>query len=65
MILSFQPGYQNATKHSFRIIGTEANVRLSLIEIMKRIFDLSSVWEKRVSNQRKGNVSDSAKPNSC
>ncbi|CAF3338437.1 unnamed protein product [Rotaria sp. Silwood1] len=32
------PGYQNPTKHSFKILGTEANVRKCLIDIMNRMF---------------------------
>ncbi|CAF0953805.1 unnamed protein product [Rotaria sordida] len=32
------PGYQNPTKHSFKIFGTEANVRKCLIELMNRMF---------------------------
>jgi hypothetical protein len=32
------PGYQNPTKHAFKIFGTEANVRKCLIEVINRIF---------------------------
>ena len=38
----FQPGYQNATKHSYKIFGTEANVRKCLVEIMNRMFKRSN-----------------------
>ncbi|CAF4379911.1 unnamed protein product [Rotaria sp. Silwood2] len=32
------PGYQNPTKHSFKIFGTEANVRICLLDVMNRMF---------------------------
>ena len=37
----FQPGYQQPTKHSYKVFGTEANVRLCLMEVMNRIFKRS------------------------
>ncbi len=37
-----QPGYQQPTKHSYKIFGTEANVRKCLIEIMNRVFKQSN-----------------------
>ena len=33
-----QPGYQQPPKHSYKIFGTEANVRQCLMEIMNRTF---------------------------
>jgi hypothetical protein len=38
-----QPGYQHATKHSYKIFGTEADVRKCLIEIMNRMFKLTKI----------------------
>jgi hypothetical protein len=37
-----QPGYQQPTKHSYKIFGTETNVRQCLMEIMNRIFKRSN-----------------------
>ena len=36
--MSHQAGYQNASKHSFKISGTEANVQTCLNELMNRMF---------------------------
>lgn len=43
-------GYQNSAKHSFKVSGTEANVRKSLIEIVNRMFKSSN----RSSTQNDG-----------
>jgi hypothetical protein len=50
MGLFSQPGYQQPTKHSYKIFGTEANVRQCLMEIMNRIFKRSNRSTKRENN---------------
>jgi hypothetical protein len=42
LVFSSQPGYQNPTKHSFKIFGTESNGRKCLIEIINRMFKHSN-----------------------
>ncbi len=37
-----QPGYQQSAKHSYKIFGTEANVRKCLVETMNRMFKRSN-----------------------
>jgi len=42
----FRAGYQNATKHSFKLDGTETNVEKCLIELLNRMFKLSTPNDK-------------------
>jgi hypothetical protein len=42
-----KPGYQHTSKYSYKIFGTEANVRKCLIEIMNRMFKRSNRSSQR------------------
>jgi hypothetical protein len=46
-----QPGYQHSTKHSYKIFGTEANVRKCLVETMNRMFKRSNRPIQRDHNE--------------
>ncbi|CAF0787904.1 unnamed protein product [Adineta ricciae] len=54
-LVNLYPGYQNATKHSYKIFGTEANVRKCLVEIMNRMFKRSD--QPAVSNNEETKIS--------
>ena len=62
---SLQFGYHNSTKQSFKIFGTEKNVRKCLIDVMKRMFkhqDRSASQDKGENNSQptpKTDLSDS------
>ncbi|CAF4213631.1 unnamed protein product, partial [Rotaria magnacalcarata] len=45
------PGYQQPTKHSYKIFGTESNVRKCLIESMNRMFKRSNRSTQRDHNE--------------
>ncbi|CAM4938368.1 unnamed protein product [Rotaria socialis] len=45
------PGYQQPTKHSYKIFGTESNVRTCLIESMNRMFKRSNRSTQRDHNE--------------
>ncbi|CAF3426312.1 unnamed protein product [Rotaria sp. Silwood1] len=45
------PGYQQTTKHSYKIFGTESSVRKCLIEIMNRMFKRSNRSTQRDHNE--------------
>ncbi|CAF0806853.1 unnamed protein product [Rotaria sordida] len=46
------PGYQQTSKHSYKIFGTESNVRKCLMEIMNRMFKRSNRSSQRNYNQQ-------------
>ena len=63
IVIFFQPGYQQSTKHSYKTFGTEANVRQCLIEVINRIFKQS---KKQPSNKGRGHRENSAeRPSPC
>ncbi|CAF1346917.1 unnamed protein product [Adineta steineri] len=62
-------GYQNTSKHSYKIFGTEANVRKCLVEIMNRIFKQSNRSThhdyNKTNDEEKLQIAEPSTDNSC